>query len=119
MLIIDYCPHRSEDDESVVFLPDDEVKGYVEETINTFLHFNKKPATEVHYHVRIGNELIMTQFRVSIRQAIRENKMTSNDVEFRFDNEVLKLDKDGRIGVWPTGFCDYSERLYMQLLNWE
>lgn len=39
------------------------------------------------------------------------------DVQFKFKDEILVLNKDGRlVGAWPDGFCNFWDKCLTELL---
>jgi len=37
-------------------------------------------------------------------------------VQFKYKEEILIPNKDGRLEYWPDGFCDYEDKWLMELL---
>jgi len=52
-----------------------------------------------------------------VRLCILEGLISHEDVEFSFGDKIVFPDKYGHLDWWPTGFCDYNDRLLERLLN--
>lgn len=58
----------------------------------------------------------------TIRVAIHQNRISADDVEFRWYNGndeplILQVNQDGRLNNWPAGFFDVMEQLLSILLG--
>jgi len=42
----------------------------------------------------------------SFRVAVKENRINSLDIVFKFEDELIVCNPFGKIGYWPNGFCD-------------
>lgn len=60
----------------------------------------------------IGSELFIQYVRV----AIVAGDIDCTDVQIKYKDQVLPLNKDGRIERWPAGFCDYYEDCLSNLM---
>ena len=116
MLIIKYDP----DSEDAVVLPDTHVEQYVADVILSIgkeILENRNPVIGPHHIIVVGNELIIMYFRV----AITERKLQHYQIIFTYgrgDDEIsINPDKDGRLPVWPQGFCDCWDDALDRLLD--
>jgi len=55
----------------------------------------------------------------AVRAAIHKGEIDPKDIEFLFENRILKPDKNGRISDWPEGFCDAEINEMERLLDWD
>jgi predicted ATPase len=71
------------------------------------------------------NNIVRTNcdhFLNGVRVAVKEGKFDPKDIEIKFwspkekNLQILSIDKDGRIGLWPRGFFDEWETALMELL---
>jgi len=59
-----------------------------------------------------SNELIFLRVRV----AVARGEISSNNVLFFYNGQEFEIDSDGRIGYWPDGFLDTTEKLLLELI---
>ena len=78
-----------------------------EDEARTFL------ADTVHMSIAVANDLFITAVRVLIHEGV----IPHEEVRFLFRGQFLQPDRNGRLGVWPEGFCDTSEGLLSRLLR--
>ena len=83
---------RYDPDNGLVF-PDNKVESFV----NNFNILGRD------IYVCVGSALIIDYFRL----AVKKGKISCNDIVFLFNDEVLPINKDGRLPRWPIGFCDH------------
>lgn len=63
--------------------------------------------------VTVGNAIMIDMFRVLVvRGAIKHT-----DLKFKYGDVVLDVQENGRLNVWPQGFCDTPEDLLLELLD--
>jgi hypothetical protein len=55
-------------------------------------------------------------FILATRALISEGFVSNSEVQFRFEGRLLLPDRDGRLPLWPNGFCDHSERWLCRIL---
>lgn len=100
MLIIEYDPNKG------YIFPD----GEAEEWANKMVAGRDSWINEDE-HIMVCSTLLIDLFRA----LIPEGKLAVDEVEFRFNGQVLEHNKYGRITHWPDGFCsipcDVLERL--------
>lgn len=65
------------------------------------------------YHIQVASELIITALRVKVLAG----EIPYTQIEFKFEDKIIKINKDGRLDWWPKGFCDYNDHYLDQLLN--
>lgn len=56
-------------------------------------------------------------FIYAVRALIHENFIAHTDVQFHFNDLFLHPDRNGRLTLWPSGFCDYNEKWLSRLLR--
>jgi hypothetical protein len=93
MITVNYAPS----DPNSIHMNDGDISQFVIDTISTF-HKLGKPNTLI----LIGQESIITQFRVAVKQQLIDNI----DIIFHFNEERIPVYSNGRVEHWPTGFCD-------------
>ncbi|AND75076.1 hypothetical protein pf16_153 [Pseudomonas phage pf16] len=63
--------------------------------------------------VTVGNTIMIDMFRVLVvRGTIKHT-----DLKFKYGDVVLSVHENGRLPVWPQGFCDTPEGLLLELLD--
>ena len=62
---------------------------------------------------KVSNELPLTRVRVGIF----EGEIPHTDVEFLFEGHVLQPTVEGRLFIWPHGFCDAFSDLLFRLFS--
>lgn len=55
---------------------------------------------------------------LALRVAIKQGKISHEDVLVEFNGQLGEFDKDGRSEFWPDGFCDYTQKKLFVLLDW-
>lgn len=115
MLIIDYVPHRlTESGNIVAFMPDSEVEPWVKETSREYVQ-GKSTRKTPDYTVHIGQELILTCFRVIHKE---QKLIPSSELQIRYNGVIIPIDDFGRLSDWPKGFCDYNDDFLNRILEW-
>lgn len=56
-------------------------------------------------------------FIKAVRALIHEGVVSHKNVRFLFEGEFLFTNADGRLPVWPVGFCDTSIRFLERILS--
>ena len=105
MLILNYIPHGDKG----ILTPD----GEVETTVREWLQ--RADDTEVTTVIKVGHALPIT----CLRALVKEGVTSRDDCGIQFNGRDLPVNEDGRIDVWPTGFCDTEDGLLDRLLGWD
>jgi len=102
--IVEYDPLDGE------LIPD----GKVDEACQSIVgYISANPNWAGYEHVRkIANGLLIDALRVEIK----EGHIPLHALVFRFQGQLLKVNKDGRMWDWPPGFHDQEENYLMRLL---
>jgi hypothetical protein len=58
-----------------------------------------------------------TIFIYFLRALVAEGKIPCENVELRYNGEILEMDKNGRLAHWPRGFADAFDRALNKLLD--
>ena len=75
----------------------------------TYLMINKDIESMI--SVSTSNVILMARVLLKRKAII--------SLELYYENEFVdEVDKDGRMGNWPKGFCDFDENCYMEILEW-
>jgi hypothetical protein len=64
-------------------------------------------------YMNVSNETFITVVRGLICDGICDHK----DVRFLFEGKYIQPDIDGRLPVWPVGFCDITEKVLCGMLR--
>jgi hypothetical protein len=65
-----------------------------------------------------GYNEVSTQNAIDrIRLAVASEELSLDDVEIRFEDEPVNMNKYGAISPWPEGFCETSMNLVGDLLT--
>lgn len=59
----------------------------------------------------VGSDVLIQAFRL----LVTKNEIEHTNIVFAFDDEVLTVDKGGRLDRWPNGFCDQIMNILAQL----
>jgi hypothetical protein len=95
-------------DEVVNPISDFDIDRYVELFIR-----NIKKNKDVSTSTGTSSELLILAFRV----AVKEGKIDCKNIRFRFDKDIIYVDKDGRfLGPLSDGFCDHFDKYLAKLL---
>lgn len=113
MLILNYTPNKTTNgDHPVIYLPDNEVESFVEQTIESYHEWSSSLFHTSPYCINIGQELIMMYFFVMIK----EKRIAINEVDIRYNGESLLIDSFDQYDTTPLGFCDYYKRIVLKLM---
>jgi len=55
----------------------------------------------------------------AFRAAVKQGKVSSEDIVIKFRGEELPVDSRGKLDHWPAGFHDTQDKLLTILLGWE
>ncbi|GEM_PF-4281629 len=69
--------------------------------------------TEQDVTYRVGNEAVVQAMRL----AVIEGLISSEDLQFKFKDRLLKINDLGEIENFPEGFCDISTNILFKLLK--
>ena len=105
-IYITYDPH----DYVATFAPDADVVPTVQEIVTDF--YSRPPEERWDFDYTFGTFLFIDALRVEIR----EGRLQLEDVEFRYNGDIIQFDKDGRTPYWPEGFGDQVEKLLEKLI---
>jgi len=88
--------------------------GRIPEYINNLVEkYKQKDSSDI--VLCIGSELMIHAIRV----AIKKGQFYFEDIVFKFNGEVVTMNKDARPQRWPDGFCDNFEHFLALILGWE
>jgi len=102
MLIIEYDP------ESTVCVPDSKVLDMAKKYNNCAKNY---PET----HLIFGQGLVIDAFRVLV--TLKE--IDYKEIRFKFKDQIMMVDRNGRLNIWPRGFCDITDSFLDILLDCE
>lgn len=102
-LIVVYAPN-----EYIGLVPDGLMENYVMEFVKSA---NESKADFV--GLLTSQELVVNWVRVNILRGL----ISHENVEFRFEDNIMFPDKFGYLDWWPTGFCDYNDKILTELLE--
>ena len=60
----------------------------------------------------VNNELMIYAFRILVKRGV----IPHNNIVFKFKEQVIRLDRNGRIECYPHGFSDTLDNILMELL---
>lgn len=104
-LIVEYDPILGDCE------PDALIEGYINRLIYTYHH--ETDADQV-CHVVISSEIIIA----GIRAAIKQKRLNSEEVVFRFKGQDIHPYSSGRLSNWPDGFCNHWDNYLTVLLTY-
>ncbi len=61
--------------------------------------------------VTVGTGLVIDAIRV----LVKTGKIRHDQIQFEYEGNILPIDKDGRMVIWPEGFNDMVTTLLCQL----
>ena len=96
MLIIEYDPING------TVIPDGLIKDWADNLVKTSTNMN----------ITVGSSLMID----TTRALIAKKKINHKEIIYRFKKQDLKPDKNGRLSVWPKGFCDTYDDVLEELL---
>lgn len=87
--------------------------GGLDEYVNRLcIQNNRASDTNNEIHITAATENIFLALRVAIKQG----RISHEDVLVEYNKQFGKYDKDGRSEFWPDGFCDYHQKQLLELL---
>ena len=100
MLIITYDPINGK------VIPDGLIKGWADEVVKDY----KKV---IDMNIIISSSVMIDATRV----LIMKGKLDYKETIYRFRGLDLGVDKNGRLSVWPEGFCDIYGNILEELIE--
>lgn len=89
---------------------DSQIEGWVDGIIETC----RETEDRDDWTVVVGNELTVHFFRIQVTRGV----LSTKELEFKFGDMVIPVDKNGCLNTWPDGFCDYNDHLLEELIGW-
>ena len=86
---------------------DGDGEEWVDITLNKFLSGHKDRVYTV------SSSLLIDYFRLRLAQGI----IAPDQIQFKFNDEILKANKYGTLEQWPNGFCDHTMNICEELLT--
>lgn len=77
-------------------MPEARLEGWVNGLIKAHKG-NNAPPNSRDTIIRYGQELILDYFRL----AIAEGRLDHNDIQIKYQDEIILINEDGRIDKWP------------------
>lgn len=53
----------------------------------------------------------------SFRAMVSKKEISKDDVQFKFNGEIITMNKQGQLSNYPEGFCDARDDLLDELLG--
>lgn len=100
MLIITYDPIDGE------VVSDGLIKNWADKIVEDYKEV-------INMSITVGSGVMIDATRV----LIMKKKLNYKEVNYRFKGLNLKVDKNGRLPVWPVGFCDVYDNILEELLE--
>lgn len=85
---------------------DSEAESLVVDLIENFFNAGRN------LEVKLGTTLLVDYFRLYMCRG----KIGANNIEFKFNDQILPHDDAGRFTNWPNGFCDYGKKVIAEIL---
>jgi len=95
------------DSEDGYLFPDGWAEAWVTKTVMNFLRGRKDQ------HLKVSSELLIDYFRLKLAKGI----IRPDQIQFKFNDEILKTNKYGTLERWPKGFCDQAMNICEELLT--
>ena len=92
------------------FFRDGEAEEWVDNIINFMLN---KAEDKDDWELKVSNEMLIHYFRLRVAQGV----LKSDQIQFKFNDQIIRVNKFGTLEDWPKGFCDYTDNLLMELLT--
>jgi hypothetical protein len=87
-------------------VPDDFIQGWADDVVKVY-----KEVTDM--HITVGSSVMIDATRV----LIRKGKLDYKETIYQFKGLELGVDKNGRLPVWPGGFCDVYDDILEELVG--
>jgi len=100
MLKIEYDPRNGK------VVPDAFVKSWADDVVKAYEEV-------LSMHVTVGSSLMIDATRV----LIMKGKIDCKEIVYQFENLDLEVGKDGRLPIWPEGFCDVYDNILEELIE--
>jgi hypothetical protein len=105
MLVIEYQPNAVWPKAA----PDARLVEFAEAIIEDYKEFCPAPAIFVK---TISSQLMIDAFRLCVKRGLIDPK----DFRFKFQGELLEVNENGKLPVWPPGFGDAYSKLLRELM---
>ena len=89
---------------------DGESQGWVDDILHFALN---KPEDENDMVVTVASELLIDYFRLRLAQGV----ISPDQIQFKFNDEILEANKYGTLERWPRGFCNNAMDICEELLT--
>jgi len=89
---------------------DGEAQGWVDDILH---HALNKFEDRDDWVVTVSSALLIDYFRLRLAQGI----IAPDQIQFKFNDEILKTNKYGTLERWPKGFCDKTTDILEELLT--
>ena len=87
-------------------LPDGKCKEYANQLVSA------ASIAEEPIDVVISNHLVFNEIRIAVKKGL----ILPEDVEIRFNNELIRIYPSGGVSPWPDGFCDHIDKQLLELI---
>lgn len=67
----------------------------------------------INMNITVGSGVMVDAIRV----LIMKGKLNYKEIVFRFRGLDLGVDKNGRLSIWPKGFCDVYDNILEELVG--
>ena len=95
-------------DQNGISLPDEKIDEFLN---SYFKNINFKDNSDVTHYLSISNELVI----LALRCKIMKEEIDNTKIEFRFKDNIMTCDGNGRFNYFPEGFCE-SFNKYLDIL---
>ena len=90
-------------------IPDLKVKEWAEYAINQHLTLPGDETT-----IEVGTMVMIN----AIRLAVKRGTLDCNNVVFKYNDDMIKISKEGEFDHWPIGFCSHvMNKQFSELLG--
>ena len=89
---------------------DGEAQGWVDDILH---HALNKVEDREDLVVTVASALLIDYFRLRLAQGI----ILPDQIQFKFNDQIIKANKYGTLEQWPRGFCDKTMDILEELLT--
>lgn len=62
-----------------------------------------------------SSEVLINAFRVLVKRG----HIPYEELIFKYKDQILLINKYGKLDHWPKCFCDYTEEMMSELIDWK
>lgn len=87
--------------------------SFAEEKVKDFLKQVNDGFEDVQVNILVSQSDLVDAFRLMV---LRE-KIPADLIQFKYKDQFIRCDRNGRLEEWPKGFCDIGTKILTEMLE--